>query len=214
MTRPAPVLLETVRVRQGQAPLWYLHLRRLSASCLALGVAFPPRLEVPAGGPDRVHRLAVSRDGVEVTGREVGPVGPLTLITSSLPHEPYPHKLAERSRFEAAGVEARRVGADDAVLLTPTGLVAEATIWCLFWWEGDRLAAPPLALGILPGVSRLRLQELAGPITERAVPGRQAHGLQLFAANAVRGVVPVLALDGVPVTGHRGTAHLAERFWT
>jgi branched-subunit amino acid aminotransferase/4-amino-4-deoxychorismate lyase len=213
MTRLAPVLLETVRVRQGLAPLWYLHLRRLSASCLALGVPFPPALEVPAGGPDRVHRLAVGRSGLEVTTREVGPVGPLALVTSSVLHEPYPHKLAERSVFEAAAGEARRSGADDAVLLSRTGLVAEATIWCLFWWEGDRVAAPPLSLGVLPGVSRLRIEELAGPMVERAVPGRRARALQLFAANAVRGVAPVATLDGVPVPGSRGTAMLAERFW-
>ncbi len=196
------------------APLWYLHLRRLSASCLALGVPFPPALVVPAGGPDRVHRLAVGHSGLEVTEREVGPAGPLALVTSPLLHEPYPHKLADRSVFEAAAAGARRAGADDAVLLSRTGLIAEATIWCLFWWEGDRVAAPPLALGILPGVSRLRIEELTGPILERAVPGRRAHTLQLFAANAVRGVAPIATVDGTPVPGNRGTALLAERFWT
>ncbi len=213
MTRLAPVLLETVRVRRGVAPLWYLHLRRLSASCLALGVPFPPVVEVPADGPDRVHRLAVGHGSLEVTSREVGPSGPLALVTSSVPHEPYPHKLAERSLFEAAGAECRRAGADDAILLSRTGLIAEATIWCLFWWEGERVAAPPLSLGILPGVSRARITELTGPMLERAVPGRQAHRLQLFAANAVRGVAPVATLDGAPVPGNRGTALLAERFW-
>ena len=35
-------LIETVRIRNGVAPLWYLHLRRLAASCRALGVPLPP----------------------------------------------------------------------------------------------------------------------------------------------------------------------------
>ena len=49
-----PTLIETVRVRNRVAPLWYLHLRRLSESCRTLGVPFPLTFEVPSGGPDRV----------------------------------------------------------------------------------------------------------------------------------------------------------------
>ena len=46
-------------MRNGVAPLWYLHLRRLAASCKALGVPLPGELLTPEGGPDRVHRLEV-----------------------------------------------------------------------------------------------------------------------------------------------------------
>lgn len=213
MTRKTPVLLETVRVRQRRAPLWYLHLRRLSASCVALGVPLPPRLEVPAGGPDRVHRLEVGSAGVRVTTRDVGPVTPLKLIISSVTHEPYRHKVADRPVFERAQAAAHNAGADDALLLSPAGFLAEACIWCLFWWERDRVAAPPLSLGILPGVSRFRIDELAGPLAERSVARGEVSGLSLFAANAVRGVVPVASIDGVPLVQHPGTSALAERFW-
>ena len=34
-------LIETVRIRDGVAPLWYLHLRRLAESCRALGIPLP-----------------------------------------------------------------------------------------------------------------------------------------------------------------------------
>ena len=34
-------LIETVRLRNGAAPLWYLHVRRLATSCRALGVPIP-----------------------------------------------------------------------------------------------------------------------------------------------------------------------------
>ena len=60
-------------------------------------------------------------------------------------------------------------------------------------------AAPPLELGVLPGVARARLEELAGAIEERrAVQGEMAAA-SVFVANAVRGVVPVASLDGVAV---------------
>ena len=44
-------LIETVRMRNGAAPLWYLHVRRLATSCRALGVPIPPELITPEGAP-------------------------------------------------------------------------------------------------------------------------------------------------------------------
>jgi branched-subunit amino acid aminotransferase/4-amino-4-deoxychorismate lyase len=208
-----PNLLETIRLRHGVAPLWHLHLRRLVTSCRALGIPFPGAFEVPAGGPDRVHRIEVGQGGVAVSQRALGPDDPVRLFTSSIPHPGYPHKSTERAAFEKAGVEARRAGADDALLLTAAGLVAEATIWCLYWWEGDRMAAPPLELGILPGVSRMRIEELAGPLLTRRLLRSDLDGRALFLSNAVRGIVEVAALDGVPVPRQAGTEALRARFW-
>ncbi len=208
-----PVLIETVRVRGGEAPLWGLHLRRLLRSCRALGIPFPAEFEVPSGGPDRVHRLEVSARGVSVSEREVGPVAPVHLITSRVVHRPYPHKTTERAQFDQAQAEARRAGADDALLLNAGGFVAEASIWGLFWWEGDRLCAPALDLGVLPGVARERLGELVA-ITERRVPRAALEGRPIFVANAARGVVEVATLDRVPVPQVAGTQALRERFWT
>ncbi len=207
-------LIETVRVRGGVAPLWYLHLRRLVASCQTLGIPFPGAFEVPEGGADRVHRLEVGPGGVEVTNRAVGPVTPVGLHTSAVPHRPYRHKTTDRAPFTRAAEEARVAGADDALLLTAEGEVAEATIWCLFWWEGDTLCAPALGLGILPGVSRMRIAELTGPVAEQRVGRRALAGKPLFVTNAVRGVVEVATIDRIGVPKHPGTAVLQERFWT
>lgn len=206
-------LIETIRVKNGTAPLWHLHLRRLATSCQALGVPFPGEFAVPSGGPDRVHRIEVGPRGMEVTQREVGPDTPVRLTTSSVPHPGYPHKTSEREAFLQAAEEARRSGADDALLLTSTGEVAEATIWCVYWWEGDRLLAPALELGILPGVSRMRLDELAGPLSTRRVARSELAGRSVLLSNAVRGIVEVPTLDGLPVPRHPGTEALRARFW-
>ena len=56
MRHPPPALIETIRVRNGAAPLWYLHLRRLAVSCKALGIPLPGELPPPEGGADRVYR--------------------------------------------------------------------------------------------------------------------------------------------------------------
>lgn len=213
MRHTPPSLIETIRIRNGEAPLWYLHLRRLAVSCKALGVPLPGVLEVPQGGNDRVYRLEVGMRGMQVSERLAGPATPVKLMVSKVAHHSYPYKTTDRAQFDRALDGARAAGADDALLLTPGGFVAETSIWSVLWWEGDQLCGPAFDLGILPGVGRARLTELIGKIEERHSTPRELEGLPFILVNAVRGVVPVVSLDGVPVPGSRETDALARRFW-
>jgi branched-subunit amino acid aminotransferase/4-amino-4-deoxychorismate lyase len=214
MVYDMPSLIETVRIRNGVAPLWYLHLRRLASSCKALGVPLPGELPTPSGGADRVHRLEVGPRGLDVSERPVGGTGPVSLVKARVAHRPYPHKTTERDRFERALEEAGAAGADDAVLLTEGGHVAECAIWGIFWWDGDRLCAPALELGVLPGIARARLAELAGGLVERKATPEGVEGRSLFVANSVRGVVPVVSFEGRPVPQDPGTSRLSGSFWS
>lgn len=209
------MLIETVRVRNGRAPLWPRHMSRLERSCRALGLPIPAIPE-PIGGEDRAVRIEVGGGHApRLTERPVGDLTPVRLVVSEEPHPGYPHKTTDRESFELALAEARGLGADDALLMTPDGWVAEGCIWTLFWWEGDQLATPALDLGILPGVARSRIQELQGEdgVEERRVRADDLAGRSLFVANAVRGVVPVVRLGGRRVPDHALTAGLAEAFW-
>lgn len=207
-------LIETVRVRNGVAPLWYLHLRRLATSCKALGLPLPGELLTPEGGADRVHRLQVGRRGAAVTERPVGLTDPVSLVTvRGVVHRPYPHKTTDRAQFDRALEEARAAGADDGLLLTEGGWVAESAIWSVFWWEDGRVAAPPLGLGVLPGVARARIGEMIGGVLERRVKVDEIRGRPLFVANAARGIVPVAGLDGDAVPRATETGRLASGFW-
>lgn len=212
----SPALIETVRLRQGVAPLWYLHLRRLAASCQALGIPLPPTLLTPEGGADRVHRLEVSRRGLEVSERTVPrPAGAVDLIVGPDPHQPYPHKTTDRRQFDRAAEHAREAGADDALLLSEGGYVAECTVWSVFWWDGGRVCAPPLALGILPGVARARVAELAGGLEERRARLDEVRDWSPFVGNAVRGLVPVGRLEGEEIGGRNDAlAALQASFWS
>ena len=212
MTRP-PSLIETVRIRNGVAPLWYLHLRRLATSCKALGVPLPGELLTASGGADRIHRLEVGTRGVTVSERAVGSTAPVSLVQAAVVHRAYPHKTTERAQFDRALEEARGAGADDALMLTAGGYVAECAVWGIFWWEDGRLCAPPLMLGVLPGVARARLEEMTGGLVERRVRPLELAGRSLLVANAARGVVPVASLDGRPVPQDAGTARLSSSFW-
>lgn len=212
MRHTPPALIETIRIRNGVAPLWYLHLRRLAVSCKALGIPLPGELPPPEGGPDRVHRLEVGMRGVKVSERLVGSTEPVKLIISRVAHHPYPYKTTERAQFDRALDTARGAEADDALLLTPGGFVAETAIFSVLWWEDGRLCAPALDLGVLPSVGRARVTELA-EVEERHSPWTEIRESSLFLVNSVRGVVKVLAVQDERVPASKETDGLAARFW-
>jgi branched-subunit amino acid aminotransferase/4-amino-4-deoxychorismate lyase len=207
------VLIETVRVIEGAAPLWRLHLDRLRRSGDALGVPIPD-LVAPSGGDDRVVRFEISLFGCQIEELPLPEQKPLALATSPAPHRGYPHKVAERSWLNAARTSVAPIGADDALLLDAEGRVVEATIWSIGWWDGESLCFPPLELGGLPSVARARLLEtVRGTVVTAPLRRDEMAWYAMLACNAVRGVVPVDSLDGEPVPGNRRTAAVASRFW-
>lgn len=214
MVRRRNALIETVRVRQGRSPLWSLHEERLFRSAAALGLRLPDELAPPSGGADRICRFEFpGRGRFRLTERRLEEFDGLRLRTSRVPHRGYRHKIADREWLDAARLDAASEGADDVLLLSEEGFVAESSIWSLFWWEAGKLAAAPLAFGVLPGVARARLAHLAGGLLESRLPGADLAFRGGFAANAGRGIVPLVELDGVTVVPERGTSALAEAFW-
>jgi branched-subunit amino acid aminotransferase/4-amino-4-deoxychorismate lyase len=210
-------LIETMRVREGRIPFFDRHLARLARSLGALGLPRPSQdlaaLVTPFSETgNAVLRLEVCDGRAAVTVRELPSLDPPAVITASEPHLPYPHKTTERDCFADAAREAVVAEADDALLLTHEGWVAEGTVWNVGWWDGDALRTPPLVLGILPGIGRARVLELApGEEARDARPG--LDGKSVFLVNAVRGVVPIASLDGARVPADPRTAELARRFW-
>jgi branched-subunit amino acid aminotransferase/4-amino-4-deoxychorismate lyase len=210
-------LIETIRVREGRIPFLEQHLARLEHSLTELALPRPSQevraLVAPFAGTDNaVLRVEVSEGRVVVTVRELASLDPPAVITASEPHTPYSHKTTERDCFEDAATEAEIAEADDALLVTHEGWVAEGTVWSLCWWEGDVLQTPALDLGILPGIGRGRVLELVAG-AERRVRRVDLDGKSVLLVNAVRGVVPIASLDGACVRPHPGTAELARRFW-
>lgn len=210
-------LIETMRVREGRIPLLAQHLARLERSLRELGLPKPAQdiaaLARPfAGTGEAVLRIEVYDGRATITVRELPPLAPPTVITAAEPHQPYPHKTTDRDAFADAVVEAEVAEADDALLLTPAGWVAEGTAWNVFWWDGPTLRTPALELGILPGIARARVLELTrgaeGRYTQAALDGKS-----LFLTNAVRGVVPIAVLDGAAVPTDARTGEVARRFW-
>jgi branched-subunit amino acid aminotransferase/4-amino-4-deoxychorismate lyase len=203
-----------MRLRQGRVPLWDLHRARLERSARALGLLVPDALAPPVGGAERVCRLELDARGrLHWSERAPGMPGPLRLRTCAVPHRGYRHKSTDRAWLDAARLEAAAAGADDALLVTESGLVAESSVWSVLWWEAGRLCGPPLALGVLPGVARERLASLVGGIVESELPVEELLSRSPFLANAARGVIIAAELDGREVPASEGTERLRDAFW-
>src|SRR2546426_6126479 len=210
--------METLRVGRGRTPFLERPPARLAGSIAALGLPRPAQdpatfLRPFAGTEDAVLRLEVCDARASLTVRELPPLSPPAVITASEPHQPYPHKTTLRDCFMDAAREAEIAEADDALLVTYDGLVAEGTVWSVFWWEPGHLRTPGLELGILPGIGRAHVIELAKEVEEGRYSREALAGRSLFLTNAVRGVVPLASLDGVPVAPDPRTSELARRFW-
>jgi len=210
-----------MRAKDGRVPWLGRHLTRLRASLGALGAREPADdlaelVRFAVGHGDRVVRLQLTDGHAEITTREVQVEPPIHVIVAGEVHHSYPHKTTQREQFGRALAHARRVGANDAVLLTADGIVAEGTAWNLFWWDGGggggTLCTPAADIGILPGLGRRRIMELTDVKEERVPVGAIARR-SLFIVNAVRGIVEVGVFDGATVARDSRTAELASGFW-
>src|SRR5262249_14464060 len=101
----------------------------------------------------------------------------------------------------AAELEARRRGADDALLVDTEGVVLEGPVTNIWWRSGATLFTPSLELGILAGETRAALLELAPELGLRVEEGAYQldtlHAAdEVFTSSSVREVMPVVAVDG------------------
>jgi branched-chain amino acid aminotransferase len=129
----------------------------------------------------------------------------LHLVASSVRRDPENPlvglKTTSRADYVYARVEARNVGADDAVFLTTDGFLSEATSANVFLVRGDELATPSLACAILPGTTRdwiLRWAEGVGLRTNEAwlTTRHLAEADEAFLSSSVAGILPVTRFAG------------------
>jgi len=130
----------------------------------------------------------------------------LDLVTSSW-RRPPPDVLDPRVKSlnylnnAMAKLEARRRGADEALLLNASGHVAEASVANVFALRQGVLATPPATDGALEGITRGAVLELAGregiATAERTLGRFDLLGAEeVFLTGTGARIVPVRSLDG------------------
>jgi 4-amino-4-deoxychorismate lyase len=225
---------ETLRVYAGRPFRAAAHLRRLAASAAALDLPLPDglaalveRAAAAAGGGDAVLRLFCTK-GTETARTPAAfavvseppaayaaqrrrgiAVVLLTLACDPLLRAASPWLLpAVKSTSYAVAMAAQRAaqrrGADDAVFVGLGGELLEAPTANLWWRAGRRLFTPALDLGILPGITRAALLELAPGLGLDAVEGvfgaeDLAGADEAFLSSSTREVMPVVAVDDAPI---------------
>ena len=193
-----------------------------------LGRAIAETLDA-AGNPESYLRIVVTRGGGPITLDIASAERPsLVLIASPLaipPAELYERGASlaivgvERTSRRAvdpavksgnylnsimALAEARRSGAYEAIMCNRDGRVAEGSTSNLFVVRGGRLTTPTLDTGILWGITRQRVIEIAQSAGLAAAEGdlrpedvRAAD--EAFITSSIRGVMPVSQIDGQPI---------------
>ena len=118
-------------------------------------------------------------------------------------------------------LEARRAGADEALFLDTEGHCSEATASNLFIWTGAELVTPPLSCGVLPGITREAVLELA-TLRGTRQSAERAFGLdellaadEAFLTSSLRGVAPLVRVgaraDWPRPPGRTGPGQLGTR---
>jgi branched-chain amino acid aminotransferase len=120
-----------------------------------------------------------------------------------------------------AKIEAVRAGCQEAIMLNHTGEVAECTGDNIFLVKRGQIRTPPISAGILEGVTRNAVIELAGSlglvVQEMTLTRHDVYAAdEMFLTGTAAEVVPVARVDGRPVgNGKPGpiTRQLRERFY-
>jgi 4-amino-4-deoxychorismate lyase len=217
---------ETTRVYGGRPFCLPEHVERLAASATSLGLSAPDAAETEAlaatalaaaATPDAGLRLYWTGSTLVATVAEIPPeleerrARGQRLVSLRLGVEPGPPgwllpgvKSTSYAVNMAGEAEARRRGADDAVFLANGDIVLEAPISNIWWRRGDKLFTPSLEVGVLAGVTRATLLELApaaGYTVGQGMYPRAELAIadEAFTSSSIREVLPVVELDGRPI---------------
>jgi branched-subunit amino acid aminotransferase/4-amino-4-deoxychorismate lyase len=221
---------ETLRVYDGRPFRLEEHLDRLTAS--AASIALPAverrRLQVlvglvlpraehgdatlrlvwtagPTGGiPSALAMLSEIPDWIEPARERGASAVSLLGVRASAPWLLPGVKSTSYAVNMAAEAEAHRRGADEALFVEADGTLLEGTVTNIWWRAGDTLFTPSLDLGILAGVTRATLIELAPAcgyrVEEGAYPLEQLlEAEEAFTSSSVREVMPLIQVDEQPL---------------
>ena len=116
-----------------------------------------------------------------------------------------------------ATTEARRAGYDEAIMLSADGYIADGPGETIFVVKNGRIFTPPLAMSILPGITRdsvTKIAEVLGyPVEERLLIRSDLYlGDEVFMVGTAAEVTPVRAIDGREIGVGPVTLELQEAY--
>ncbi len=234
-------LFETMRVSTGKPFRWQQHLKLKLVYPSSQLREFANELITKNQLPECLLRLTVSRG---VGPRGYSPKGaehPITvmslhpapevqpghpprwqLITASprLPaNEPVAQfKTCNKLAQVLARAEADTAGAQEALLMNTDGFVVEGASSNLFWVDGGHVCTPPLASGILAGVTRSVAGELCAKLgltsKETNVKPDELRPMDgVFLSLSSYGIAAAVSLDGQTLRQSPLIEKLSIAYW-
>jgi branched-chain amino acid aminotransferase len=222
-------LFETLRAYGGHAFCLDAHLARLAAGAMLLGLAAPPVAETAAAVQETLMANALTEATIRITlTRGAGPRGLLppaemtpTLMIAAHPLPPalprtMSASLASIRRNEHSPLaqlkslayldnilalrEAAAAGWEEAILLNTAGRIAGGSRSNLFLVLDGVVTTPPPSEGVLPGIARQTVLDLAA---REGLPAREAalnladpmRASEAFVTNSLLEVVPLTRLQ-------------------
>ncbi len=115
--------------------------------------------------------------------------------------------------------QAAQNAAEDAIMCSPAGHVAEGATSNVFMVKDGALVTPSLATGLLEGITRALVMAMAGelgiPCREGVIMPEELRAAdEVFLTSSVRGPMPVTTLDGVRMGDGPGpvTRRIIDRY--
>lgn len=223
-------LFETLRAYGGRPFRLDAHLARLRDGAERVGIPLPAGVEegvaealAACGAESAAVRITLTR-GPAPPGLRPPSLPRPTLAVAARPYAPHPTEAEAgvraivasgriNERAATAGLkqlgyleqvlaarEAEAAGADDALLLDRAGHLAEGAASNLFLVHRRTLLTPPLSCGVLPGVTRAAVLELAGflgiPTRETPLaPELLRSAEEALLTASLREIVPLVAVN-------------------
>ncbi|MEK6527875.1 MAG: aminotransferase class IV, partial [Nitrospirota bacterium] len=108
-----------------------------------------------------------------------------------------------------AKIEAKKRGAHEAIMLNYTGYVAEGTISNIFFIKNNILCTPALDVGILDGITRKTILDIAKRLKIKFREGKFTRNdiykaEEVFISNTTMEVMPVTQVDNVKISSRIG----------
>ena len=100
--------------------------------------------------------------------------------------------------------DARAAGFDEALVVNQHSHVVEGTTANLFTIKGDTVSTPPIDAGILSGITRAVIVEIAqqvglGVEYRSHSPAELTEQDEVFLTSSVREVIPIVCVDGTRI---------------
>ncbi len=220
-------VFETALLHNGAYFHLGAHIDRLAGSASQLGIEIPGADKLTAVAQEIAARNALIAGSLRITLTASAPTAPGTVLVTLAKRDaawvdkaaqgwniitasarrpstaaiPAQLKALGRTYALLARREARLAHADDALLLTDRDEVCEGPAWNVFWRTGSVVYTPALDLGVLAGITRTILIDIARSIgytvCEGAFPRVDLDRAdEIFASMTSVGIARIRMLDG------------------